>query len=74
LATTRIEYAVAETADLEIQVLMGTDRERAFKLAERWNNANPGSAIVMNRTVTTTDWQPANTGIVPPYMREKKDE
>lgn len=71
---TRIEYAVAEGPDLEVQVLMGEDRERAFRLAERWNRDKPGVATVMTRTVTTTDWTPANTGIVPPYITEKIEE
>jgi hypothetical protein len=69
--TTRIEYAVAEGPDLEVQVLMGTDRERAVRLTASWNSKKPGVATLMTRTVTATEWEPANTGVVPPQITER---
>jgi hypothetical protein len=69
---TRIEYAIAERG--EVQVLMGEDRERALRLAASWNRKNPGTATVMERTVTKTDWVPVNTGIVPPHITERIEE
>lgn len=72
VATTRIEYAIAEKG--EVQVLMGEDRERALRLAASWNRKNPGTATVMERTVTKTDWVPANTGVVAPTQRERIED
>jgi hypothetical protein len=71
---TRIEYAVAEGPDLDIQVVMGEDRERAFNLAARWNRVGNVQATVMTRTVTTSEWVPANTGIVPPHITERIED
>lgn len=66
--TTKIEYAVFDTEDNELQIATGEDRERAFRLAKSMNRNVPGSAIVMSRVVVTSEWAPANTGIVPPWM------
>lgn len=71
MSTTRIEYSIAEGPDLEVQVLLGEDRERAFRLAARFNRQQPGIATVMTRTVTTTEWTPANTGVVAPRQEGK---
>jgi hypothetical protein len=70
----RIEYAVADQ-DGVIQLVTGTDRERAFAMAGRFNRGRDGAShfTVMDRTVTTTDWKPANTGVVPPYITENKE-
>lgn len=64
----RIEYAVADQTGT-IQLMTSTDRERAFNMARRWND-NPKNGerfTVMDRTVTITDWKPANTGVVGPH-------
>jgi hypothetical protein len=70
--TTKIEYAVFDTTDSELQIMTGEDRERAFRLAHWMNKSVPGSAIVMSRVVVTSEWAPANTGVVPPWIGEKE--
>ena len=68
MGTTKIEYAVFDTEDNELQIMTGEDRERAFRLARSFNRNVEGSAIVMTRRVVISDWEPANTGVVPPWM------
>lgn len=73
--TTRVEYAIASDSDGSIQMVLGTERERAFKIVGMFNSrANRGEQdaehfTVVSRTITTTDWEPANTGVVGPLMR-----
>lgn len=66
----RIEYAVMGE-DGELQVNVGTDRERAFRLTKRWNASALAEEMhwhyeVYERTIMTSDWEPTNTGAVQP--------
>ena len=70
---TKIEYGVWDTESQELQVSTGEDRERAFRIADLWNRKDPGVVTVVTRTVTTSDWEPANTGVVPPMRGDVRE-
>lgn len=67
----RIEYAVVDSQTGEVELNCGLFRERAFRMVERWNSTDAARKrglhyTVYERTVTTTDWTPTNTGVVGP--------
>lgn len=65
--TTTIEYGVWDNQEDELLLDCGEDRERAFRMSTAWNLARPGVTTFVTRTVTTTAWTPANTGVVGPH-------
>lgn len=71
---TTIEYGVWDQEENELLLDCGTNRERAIRMSTNWNRARPGATTVVTRTVTTTDWTPANTGIVGPQVAENRSE
>ena len=67
----RIEYAVVETGTGKVELECGVFRERAFRMTKNWNESEVAKKRglhyeVYEREVTTTDWEPTNTGVVPP--------
>jgi hypothetical protein len=71
MADKKIEYGVWDNDENELLINTDTDRERAFRLAKYWNLGKEGRVTVVDRTVETSDWKPANTGVVPPIITER---
>lgn len=69
-----MEYGVWDNEENELLIGTGTDREKAFRFERRWNDGHPGRVTVVERKVSTTEWAPANTGIVPPPLRGGVEE
>jgi hypothetical protein len=65
--TQKFEYGV-ENPDFPDDPIISTgeDRERAIKLAAYLTKTSGRMIVAMKRTITYSEWEPFNTGIVPP--------
>lgn len=67
---TRIEYAIVGSDSPDIQSSFGTDRERAERFVANANRSKAAREMgfhftAVQRTVTTTDWEPLTTNDQP---------
>jgi len=73
---TKREYGIRlnETGEVTVVGSDPSDREVVIHLAELWNDRKSGSFIGVERVTTVTDWEPFNTGVVPPRSVGKAEE
>jgi len=72
---TKREYGIKDEVN-EVVTVVGSDpsdREVVIHLAELWNERNQSSFIAVERVTTVSDWEPFNTGVVPPFMQKDKE-
>ena len=67
---TRTEYAIVGSDSPFTQSFFGTDRERAVRFVENANKSKAAKEMgfhftVVQRVVTTTDWEPLTTNDQP---------
>ena len=67
------QYGVWDNEEDELLINTDTDRERAFRLAKYWNTSKEGRVTVVERSISTTEWTPTNTGVVPPFIERRVD-
>jgi hypothetical protein len=68
----KVRYAVMDMTDQEvIELPADKNREDAIRIAEQWGKRFNRQFMPVSQTITYGDWEPFNTGIVPPYINTK---